>query len=63
MKIKKEMLYFTVTLERDDNIDIILEQIPPKDIHFPSNNVLRIRSIHLHLFDKVQLRDEQMSLF
>ncbi len=63
MKIKKEMLYFIVTLEKGDNIDIILEQIPSKDIYFPSNNVLRIRNIHLHLFDKVQMRDEQMSLF
>jgi len=63
MKIKKEFLYFTVTLKKGENIDNILEQIPPKEVHFPENNVIRIRSTYLHFFKDRQLNDEQLTLF
>ena len=57
------MLFFTVTLEKGENIDAILTKIPAKDVYFPSNNILRIRSTHLHLFKDIQLKDEQLTLF
>ena len=34
-----------------------------KDIYHPAENVIRIRNTHLHLFEKVQMRDEQLGLF
>ena len=43
--------------------DKILSLIPDKDIYHPADNVIRIRNTYLHLFENVQLRDEQLGLF